>query len=73
MTVIAVIVLAIWVIGIAATTAGIAMIGREHPAVDAAMFADPVRFCLMLAVVTVFWPAMLAAYGLQYLAGRWSQ
>ncbi len=70
MTVIAIIVLTIWAAGIAATAAGIVMFGREHPALDAALFVDPVRVCLALALVTVFWPAALIAAGLQQLTGR---
>lgn len=70
MTVIAIIILTAWTIGIIATAAGIAMLGREHPALDAAMHINTVRVCLALALVTVFWPATLIALGLQHLTGR---
>ncbi|GHH29993.1 hypothetical protein [Streptomyces rubradiris] len=70
MTVAAIIVLAVWALGIVALTVALAVAGREHPLVDAAMFTDPVRTCLSLALVTVFWPAAVAATGLRRLMER---
>ncbi|WP_225840267.1 hypothetical protein [Streptomyces sp. NK08204] len=70
MTIVAIVVLAIWALGIIATAAGLAVIGRDDLTLDAAMSTDPVRACLALAVVTVFWPAAAVVVGLRHLMER---
>jgi uncharacterized membrane protein YwaF len=73
-TVIAVIVLAIWAVGIVVFAVALPAVGRaEHPFVDAAFVTDPVRACLVTAVLAVGWPGALIAAGLLHLTDRSSR
>ncbi|MBP8536114.1 hypothetical protein [Streptomyces sp. MK37H] len=73
MTALAVIILAIWAIGIAVFALTLPAISREHPFVDAAFVTNPTRACLLTAVVAVGWPGALIAAGLIHLSDRRSR
>lgn len=67
MTALAVIVLVVWAIGIIAFAASVPTVRREQPFVDAAFVTDPARACLLMALASVFWPAVLMAAALARL------
>lgn len=70
MTALAVIVLAVWVVGIVIIAAGFAAFGRDDPAVDMAFTVDPVRAAVAVSLLTVFWPSAVIAAGLSWLTNR---
>lgn len=70
MTAFAVIALAVWVAGVGLIAALIPAALREHPFAGLAFSVDPVRVCLAVALVVVFWPSAVIAAGLSWLVNR---
>lgn len=70
MTVLIVVVLIVWLIGIAGFTAAAVQIHRSDPLLGAAFATNPVYASLVLAVVAVGWPGAVIAAALNRLMER---
>lgn len=70
MTVLAIVVLAVWALGIVAFAAAYPHTVGDHVELDAAWSIDPVLAGLVSALAIVLWPAALAVAGLVWLADR---
>lgn len=67
MTLFAVIVLAVWALGIVTLAVAHPHVAREHLELDVAWQVNPAATAAVVALVTVFWPA---AAGLAWLVDR---
>ncbi|MFE0766125.1 hypothetical protein [Streptomyces smyrnaeus] len=70
MSTVAVIVLAVWAVGIPLVAAGIVHLAREEAWLGTAFDANLVGTCLFSAILAVMWPASAAASLLIRLSDR---
>ncbi|MCT2591098.1 hypothetical protein LHJ74_14470 [Streptomyces sp. N2-109] len=73
MTALAITVLIIWGIGSIGMCVALPTVTREHPELATVHETAPAAYCLLAAMLIVFWPAAVIASAVLALARRWNR